>query len=61
MKKTYLLQWMDGAGIHEARLLDDLNGATTLAIALVGAGGCQAVTIYMEEEMVTKLVQRFVQ
>ena len=30
MHKGYLIQWMEHAGIHEARFGDDLNGATVL-------------------------------
>lgn len=52
----YLVQWMDGAGIHEARLANDLNGATTLCIALKHTGGATDIGLF--EEGIGGRVQR---
>lgn len=35
---SWLVQWADGAGIHDAHI-SDLNGATTLMAALRHVGG----------------------
>lgn len=56
---NYMVQWMDNAGIHEARFGNDLNGATTVALALVNQGHCNEISLFEEDEEKTKRVQRF--
>lgn len=45
----YILQWMDGAGVHEIESLD-LNGLTTLAAALRHVGAAQHVGLFRRDE-----------
>lgn len=44
MSPTYVVQWSDGGGMHEAELRD-LNGATTIAIALTNVPGASEISV----------------
>ena len=54
----WILQWLDGAGVHNVRI-DELNAAQTLMIALKAQTGATDIALFEDDGTKTTRAARF--